>query len=106
MADTIRFFTAWESPFLNKLSAYCSEDIINYLGWEVDNKTSCDTNNNIDDLTEDEKNIVELIAYEPINVEKIALKTNININDLMIMLSMLELKGIIKQLPGEIFMKV
>ncbi|MCQ2957464.1 MAG: DNA-processing protein DprA [Candidatus Gastranaerophilales bacterium] len=82
-----------------------SEDIINYLGWEVDKPSSCDTNINSDDLTEDERNIVELIAYEPVNVEKIALKTNININDLMIMLTMLELKGIIKQLPGEVYMK-
>ena len=83
----------------------CSEDIINYLNLEVDNKTSCDTNNYSDDLTDDEKSIVEAIAYEPANVEKIANKTNININDLMIMLTMLELKGIIKQLPGEIYMK-
>ena len=36
---------------------------------------SCDKNINSDDLTEDERSIVELIAYEPVNVEKIALKT-------------------------------
>ena len=46
------------------------------------------------------------ISLEPINVEKIALETKIDINDLMILLTMLELKGIIKQLPGEIYMKV
>ena len=82
-----------------------SDDIINYLNWEVDNTHTCDTNNNSDDLSQDEKNVIEIIAYEPVNVEKIASKTNININDLMIILTMLELKGIIKQLPGEIYMK-
>ena len=57
-------------------------------------------------IVDDEKTIVDIISYEPVNVEKIATKSKIDINNLMIMLTMLELKGIIKQLPGEIYMKV
>jgi len=58
------------------------------------------------DLSEDEKQFYDIISYELVNVEKIASKVKININNLMIVLTMLELKGIIKQLPGEIYMKV
>ena len=81
-----------------------SEDIINYLGWEAEDESAEPAK--LSDLSEQEQEILEIISYEPTNIEKIALKTKININDLMIMLTMLELKGIIKQLPGEIYMKV
>ncbi len=81
-----------------------SEDIINYLGWEAEETPQPLISQN--DLTDEESAIVEVVSYEPTNVEKIAKETKININDLMVMLTMLELKGIIKQLPGEIYMKV
>lgn len=85
----------------------CSEDIINYLNLEeIASENTEPSNTDFDDLTEDEKTIVDIISYEPANVEKIATKSKIDINNLMIMLTMLELKGIIKQLPGEIYMKV
>jgi len=82
-----------------------SEDIINYLHLDITEEKTAETNDYID-LTEDEKKIVEAISLEELNIEQIALKTQININDLMIMLTMLELKGIIKQLTGEVYMKV
>ena len=81
-----------------------SEDIINYLGWEIAENDQPQASKN--EFSEDENAIIEVVSYEPTNVEKIAEVTKININDLMVMLTMLELKGIIKQLPGEIYMKV
>ena len=81
-----------------------SEDIIDCLGWEQSEQNTIGSKAN--DLSEEEQKIVEIISYEPTNIEKIASKTKIDINNLMIMLTMLELKGIIKQLPGEIYMKV
>ncbi len=82
----------------------CSDDIIDYLNLSVDNSSEQEVST--ENLSEDEQTVVDIIAYEPTNVEKIANQSKININDLMIILTMLELKGIIKQLPGEIYMKV
>jgi len=82
----------------------CSEDIINYLRWETTKPQNAQ--NSYEDLTEQEKEVLEVVALEPTNVESIANKTKININDLMIILTMLELKGIIKQMAGENYMKV
>lgn len=79
------------------------EDIINYLNWEIKINTQKSTNNDI--FADDEQKIISIISLEPTNIEKIALESKIDINDLMIMLTMLELKGIIKQIPGEIYMK-
>ncbi len=83
----------------------CGEDILNYLNWN-DGSVVAQEKKYEDDLSEDERKVVDVVGLEPINVENIALQTKININDLMIILTMLELKGIIKQLPGEIYMKV
>ena len=82
----------------------CSEDIINYLNWEPPKISEISTDT--EELSEQEKLIFDTISLEAMNVETIAAKTGININDLMIILTMLELKGIIKQLPGEVYMKV
>ncbi|MCR4880343.1 MAG: DNA-processing protein DprA [bacterium] len=82
-----------------------SEDIIDCLGWEMQEQNKV-SSTELNGLSDDEQAIIEVISYEPTNIEKIASKTKIDINNLMIMLTMLELKGIIKQLPGEIYMKV
>ena len=81
-----------------------AEDILGYLNWG-NAKIEAPTTEHYD-LSEQERTVFEIIGLEPINVEMIAEKSKININDLMIILTMLELKGIIKQLAGEIYMKV
>ena len=81
-----------------------SQDILDYLGWESDIKLNAEESNT--ELNEQEKKICEILELEAQNIESIAQKAKININELMIILTMLELKGIIKQLAGEIYMKV
>ena len=82
----------------------CGEDILNYLNWEIAQTQIPETQ--AEDLSDPEKLVLEVISLEAANVETIALKTKIDINELMIVLTMLELKGIIKQLAGENYMKV
>lgn len=82
----------------------CGEDILNYLNWEIAQTQIPETQ--AQDLSDPEKLVLEVISLEAANVETIALKTKIDINELMIVLTMLELKGIIKQLAGENYMKV
>lgn len=79
-----------------------SEDIINYLNLTEmkENKSSQSTNL---ELSNEEKEIFDILELEPKSVQEILNGTKIEPKNVMIILTMLELKGIIKQLPGEIY---
>ncbi|HHW30440.1 MAG TPA: DNA-protecting protein DprA [Clostridiaceae bacterium] len=50
-----------------------------------------------------EKSILKELKYEPLHIDRIAEKCNISIQDANVLLTTLELKGIIEQLPGKVF---
>ncbi|GAE90633.1 hypothetical protein [Acetivibrio straminisolvens] len=54
-------------------------------------------------LDEDEKKIVEYLRLESMHIDTIARKTGFSIQLVNSILVMLELKGIVEQLPGKIF---
>ena len=56
-------------------------------------------------LSENENKLVEAIAIEPLYVDQIAEKMSIDIPSLLTILLELEIKGLIKQLPGKRFVK-
>jgi len=56
-------------------------------------------------LSENEKRLVEAIAVEPLYVDQIAESMSIDIPSLLTILLELEIKGLIKQLPGKRFIK-
>ena len=56
-----------------------------------------------DYLSDTEKKVYSIINKEPIHIDLIALKSGIRINDLNSLLTILEVKGLICQLPGKIF---
>lgn len=55
------------------------------------------------DLTRDEKNIIKHISDGIEHIDMIAQKVKLPLNRLNILLTMLELKGIVEQYPGKIF---
>lgn len=59
---------------------------------------------NYDDLSDQEIKILECIIEKPIHCDMISYKTGIDISTVSSILTILEMKGIIKQLPGKIFM--
>ena len=65
-----------------------------------ENKSSQSTNL---ELSNEEKEIFDILELEPKSVQEILNGTKIEPKNVMIILTMLELKGIIKQLPGEIY---
>lgn len=56
-------------------------------------------------LSENEKKLVDTIAVEPLYVDQIAETMSIDIPSLLTILLELEIKGLIKQLPGKRFVK-
>ncbi len=77
-----------------------AEDIFEILGWQFE---TCDEKIN---LTGEEKNVFDIISIEPVSFEKIQIKIpDFDISKLMIILTELELKGLVKQINGN-YLKV
>lgn len=89
------------------------QDILNCLNWKIEKK---DTNlsliqedsKNIENLnlTEQEREIYLFLDDKPKHLDYILGKVNLPLSDITSNLIMLELKQLIKQLPGKLFIKV
>ncbi len=77
----------------------CAEDIMNAMGWNFSKRNSVQTAEF--DLDDKEKNILDIISIEAKSFDDIMNSANLDFAELMSVLTMLELKGIIKQIDGE-----
>ncbi|MBC6409011.1 MAG: DNA-protecting protein DprA [Ekhidna sp.] len=79
------------------------EDLIYHLNWDIDQGEK--PLQTIPDLPEEEKLIFELLSKEnePIEIDLIAIKTQIPINKVASLLLNLEFQNLIKSLPGKKF---
>lgn len=84
--------------------ATCADDILNALGWEV--KLPEQTKLNLADLDEDEQKIYNAVELEEKGVDELISLTKIPLENLLTVLTMMELKGIIKQVGGDRYKKV
>ncbi len=75
-------------------------DILDVLGWDIKIETA--GKENLEGL---EKQIYEAISIEARAIEELALVLSVDINDLMVNLTSMELKGLIKQAGGSYFIK-
>ncbi|MGQ9805822.1 MAG: DNA-processing protein DprA [Chlorobiales bacterium] len=55
------------------------------------------------DLNADEQKIYSLLSHEPIHIDTIAEQSGLDISDVLILLFELELKGLVRQLAGKMF---
>lgn len=76
-----------------------ADDILNALGWEI-KQCSLDFDKQ-EDLTIDEKKILYTINIEPKCFDEIQKETNIKTDDLLVILTGLELKGKLEQIIGD-----
>ncbi len=76
-----------------------AEDIMNTLGWQFSKHSQVTTTKF--ELDETEQKILNQVAIEPKSFDEIMNLTKIEFGELMSVLTMLELKGIIKQTEGE-----
>ncbi len=78
------------------------EDVISELGLDIAEK-----NQHIENISfaSDEKLVYDCISIEPIEIDRIVLKLNMQINTIQYILTMLELKGCITRLPGQRYIR-
>lgn len=80
------------------------DDILNALNWQI-TKTSANNNTSTDDFTPDESKVIDAVSIESMGFDEIKALTGIKVEDLLMCLTTLELKGIIKQVPGDRYIK-
>lgn len=86
-----------------------AEDVMNVLNWDIikTKQDFSDKKENFDlSLTDEEKLVIDCIAIDSLCFDEIIIKTNLNIADLMVILTRLELRGLIKQTEGEKFISL
>ena len=76
-----------------------SNDVLNALNWEI--ITDGKNLDELGDLTIDEKKILYTINIEPKCFDEIQKETSIETDDLLVMLTALELKGYLEQVVGD-----
>ena len=74
-------------------------DILSALNWEI--KPEKQLKIEFNDFSESEKKVLTSIEIEPKGFDKISSETGLDFNSLLVNLTNLELKGIIKQIAGE-----
>ena len=77
----------------------CATDILGALNWEI--KTEKQIEIEFNDFSQDEKKVLTSIEIEPKGFDKISSETGLDFNSLLVNLTNLELKGVIKQIAGE-----
>ena len=81
-----------------------ADDILNILNWEIKHDTTQETINkvdNVNNISEKEREILDLISKDSLTFDEIISKIGLNIADLMVILTNLEIRGLIKQTNGE-----
>lgn len=81
----------------------CADDVLEALGWEVkiEQKTLFEL-----DLSEDEQVIYDALEIEDKGVDELQAFTRLSIDNLLMYLTTMELKGIIKQVDGDRYRKI
>ena len=82
----------------------CADDILEALGWEI--RVEQQSLFDIPDLSDDEKIIYETLEIEEKSVDELQAFTKISIDNLLMYLTTMELKGIIKQVDGDRYKRV
>ena len=79
-----------------------SEELLEALGIETEKKKEI----NLDeiDATDDERKIIALLAVEPLARDELIAQSGLSISDANVILSMMEIKGFIKEVAGEIML--
>ena len=78
-----------------------TEDILDAMNWRITNQinTEINTKPNLN-LTPEERVVIDCIKKDMLTMDEIILKNNLNINDLMVILTKLELNGTISSTEG------
>lgn len=81
------------------------EDILDYFGWAKDTEISTENATEKFNLLDNESKIYNTLSLEPKKIDEIANLTQLGIEDIMIVLTSMEIMGLIKQIPGEQYIR-
>jgi len=82
-----------------------AQDIMNTLNWQIE-KVSASIKENIENkLLDNEQIVYKTLSLEAKSVDEILKETSLSTAELMVILTSLELQGIIKQIPQEKFIR-
>jgi len=81
-------------------------DIFEYMNWQPSADFEEKQKNSKIDLLDNEEKIYEILKLETKTFDEILNESGFNIDDLMVTLTTLEIKGIIKQIPGQKYIKI
>lgn len=88
----------------------CSDDIFFAINHKKQHKSDisniCNTNENYNKLSYEEKEIINYINYNGVLVDELSVKTNLSVSKIQTTLTILEINGIIKKLPNGKFIKI
>lgn len=82
-----------------------TQDIMDTMNWEIKKSQAAQTQT-ANNLTEEEQLIIDILKKDSLTMDEIIIKTGLNINDLMVILTKLELDGLISQTNGEKYISV
>ena len=78
-----------------------TEDILDALNWQItEQKREQEPDKSNNQYTPEEQLVIECIKKDMLTMDELILKTNLNINDLMVILTKLELNGTISAQDG------
>ncbi|MGN0004540.1 MAG: DNA-processing protein DprA [Candidatus Gastranaerophilaceae bacterium] len=78
----------------------CGDDILSAMNWQLTNKVSFDKIGSTD-LTEDERITLNALRQDSLTIDEIAIKTGLQAEDLMVILTRLELEDYVVQSEGD-----
>ena len=78
-----------------------TQDILETLNWRIIKQENTPKSADYSNLSEQEQLVIEYLQRDSLTMDELIIKTNLNINDLMVILTKLELDGIISQNSGE-----
>jgi len=82
-----------------------ADDIMNAMLWECEVLSECRTEELHNKLLDNEQKVYKTLSLEPKSIDGILEETKLSTAELMVILTSLELQGIIKQLPQEKFIR-
>lgn len=83
----------------------CPEDILEEFNLAISKEKNTNSKIDVVNVPKEHLPVYKFISEKPINVDELCKKTNLNIGSVNYILTMLELEGLIRQLPGKNFIK-
>jgi len=83
-----------------------AKDIFEHLNWQYDSTIANSGNIPKINLLDNERKIYEILNLEPKQFDEILVQSKMNVQELMGIITTMELNGLIKQLPGQKYTKI